>query len=430
MKSLNKEKNISLFLILFIINITISFQEYKLFPLKYNFINCQLDNFNIEIEEDKRCTKWIPSIFNSFSLITKKTESGDCKQGDSYNIKNPLFSDGIEITFFHNFTFLEKFPILIGKIRWIETFKYCYLGLLNQIGNSPINESQIFLNEIKNQYIEKKIFSFDKWIIDNNISSNFYLGDNHQNFTSKTKDGIMGTCKADKVDGYWGCFFNNMSYNNNTIDLKKKNNKNELYRVLFSSENFNIIFPLDFEEKFNIITNNLCTYETDIEGKMSNLSCSDFFIGNKEFFSLTLSDDNMDITIEIDNLYRFTEKKDEKRSSTRISYRKDIDYFILPLSMFKNFHVQFNAEDNLIRFYTTDHQILKLKNHNNQNEKKSSKGLKAFLVILIILLILALGYGIFWLLKRRKGDVNKSINKYNKFEDEEGFKDMNEKRVF
>lgn len=436
MKSLNIKKKFSLFVILFIINITVSFQDLKIFPIKFNSISNQLDNFFIELEkvdeDDKtKCKKWIPSLSNPLLMVTSDINTTIAKTMDSVNILFPVFQEEIPITFLDEYVFLEKYPLTIGKMRK-DTFKYCYLGLLNRILDYPININQTFLNKINKQYIDKKIFSFDKWKINgNDISSNFFFGDNHQNFTSKTNDGILGTCKADRVDSYWGCIFNNMIYNNNTIDLKQ-NNTELPYKIYFSSENFNIIFPLSFQEKFEIITNNSCKYTTDIEQKISNLSCTDFFIDN-DFVSLTLSDDNMDITIEIDNLYRFSEHVDEGKNQTRITYIDGIDYFILPLSMFKNFHVNFNAEDNLISFYTTDKNILKLKNNNNNNqreEKKSSKGLKAFIAILIILIILVLGYAIFWFFKRRKGNINKSINKYNKFEDEENFKDMNEKKVF
>ena len=52
------------------------------------------------------------------------------------------------------------------------------------------------------------------------------------------------------------------------------------------------------------------------------------------------------------------------------------------------------------------------------------------LIIFLILLTLALGLGIFWFIKQKRASVEKNINKYNKFEDEDNFQDLNEKRVF
>ena len=99
--------------------------------------------------------------------------------------------------------------------------------------------------------------------------------------------------------------------------------------------------------------------------------------------------------------------------------------------MFKNFHVQFDDENDLIKFYTTNQSILQIygKNEKKDNDSKGNVG-KAFLIIFIILLIVALLVIAFWLIKKRKGKVEKSINKYNKFEDEDNFQNMNDKRVF
>ena len=94
--------------------------------------------------------------------------------------------------------------------------------------------------------------------------------------------------------------------------------------------------------------------------------------------------------------------------------------------------MQFDAENYKINFYTTDESILKIKKEQKEDKKKgsSSKVGTVFLVIFIILLILGLGCGAFWLLKKRRNSVEKNINKYNKFEDEDNFQDMNDKRIF
>ena len=121
--------------------------------------------------------------------------------------------------------------------------------------------------------------------------------------------------------------------------------------------------------------------------------------------------------------------KEENENRTRIRY-ENYDYFIFPLIMFKKFHVQFDAEKELISFYTTDPSILQVKKEEEKNNKEESKALKIFITILIIILILTVLFIGFLIYKKRKESVQKNINKYNKFEDEENFQDMNEKRVF
>ncbi len=137
----------------------------------------------------------------------------------------------------------------------------------------------------------------------------------------------------------------------------------------------------------------------------------------------------MNITLEIDNVNRYN-KGNKDNNKTRIRY-VDNDYFVFPLIMFKNFHVQFDAKNDLISFYTIDKSILQVEEEKNQDKKKgTSLGLKVFLVILIIILVLALLFLGFWLYKKRKSYLKKNINKYNKFDEDENFQDMNEKRVF
>ena len=292
-----------------------------------------------------------------------------------------------------------------------------------------IEQSSITLEQLKQtNQIDKKIFSFDKWNIseDNAIKSTFYYGDLHEHFNSKKK--YIGNCKAEKLDKYWGCFFNEISFNDIIIDLKK--NDVDYYPIYFTSESFNITFPQSFKEKFDNQTNNLCTYEEDNDKKESNFTCNNSIFINEEVALLKLIDNNTIITTEIDNLYRFNHSIKEGKNRTRIKYNDKIEYFIFPLIMFKNFHIQFDAENNLISFYTTNTSILTLKNIRDDDDKESSSGLIIFLIILIILIVLGLVLGVFCFLKRRRGSLEKNINKYNKFEDEENFQSLNEQRVF
>ena len=382
-----------------------------------------------ENEEDcNQCEKWIASLFNPLLLVHQNINITDKTTNQEMTVTLPVFPKPIFVKIYNN-SFWDKYKVITGKIMYNDEINSCYLGLLNNIGDYPkIDETQVFLNYlINNKIFTKKIFSFDKWdITKSSIQSSLYLGFNHDNFNQKKKKGIIGSCKAN-LDKYWGCSFNQISFNNNSPSSKENENFTS-YKIYFSSENYNIIFPKYFEDQFNEITNKSCNYEDDIEFGYLNLTCN-FFDDNK-YANLTLIDDNMEITVEIDNIYRFSLYEDKENNKTRIRYVEGIDYFIFPLIMFKNFHIQFDAENNLINFYTTDNSILKLKKDNNKEKGSSSKGLTVFIVILVIVIVIALTFGLFWFLKKRKGSFEKSINKYNKFEDEENFQSMNEKRVF
>ena len=48
-------------------------------------------------------------------------------------------------------------------------------------------------------------------------------------------------------------------------------------------------------------------------------------------------------------------------------------YIILPMTMFKNFHIQFDIGNNLISFYSNDTSLLKAKKEEQKEEKKEER---------------------------------------------------------
>ena len=133
----------------------------------------------------------------------------------------------------------------------------------------------------------------------------------------------------------------------------------------------------------------------------------------------------MNITIEVDDVQKYEDYN--FKNVTNIIFH-DSDFIILPLAAFKNFHVQFNLDNNQISFFSNDTSILKIKKDELEktSELKSDDGpfvgLIVFLVILCVLLIGCLGYG-FFLFRKKKlihiSNFEKCFNKYSKFEDED-----------
>ena len=80
--------------------------------------------------------------------------------------------------------------------------------------------------------------------------------------------------------------------------------------------------------------------------------------------------------------------------------------------------------------------ILELKKEEEDNserkeeENDSTNVGKIILIIFIIILILVLGFGVFWFVKKKRASAEKNLNKYNKFEEDDSFQNMNEKKVF
>lgn len=429
---MNNTKNLSKYyyfvLIIFLINLSFSNQTYHTFFMEISKEEEELGSFLIK--NDDRC-KWVPSLLFPLPVVPPINNINASEQNPeiTFQLENPIIQEEPFDLYLCNFLFLnQQFNVSLGKPR-SSSLKTYYLGLgLKQKEGSQLSENYFLLNKLKNcGAISKKIFSFDKWNLNNEsfIKTNLFFGSTHEHFQLKEKNAIIGTCKTDKDDIYWGCSFDQMSFNENFTSLKNGNNN---YKIYFSSENHKIIFPEKFETNFNTLTNDRCSYsKKHVEETERFVKCDDFF--NEEgYASLQLISQNMNITIQIDNVNRFNQGN-EPKNKTRILF-KNLDYFIFPLIMFKNFHIQFDGEKNLISFYTTDSSILQIKEDGKNKEKGSSKGLIAFIIILIILLLLGLCYFVFWFIKKRRGPVEKDINKYNKFDEDEHFQDMNEKRVF
>lgn len=426
------------FIIVFVRNFSFTSQEYNPISIKVPFSEDKLNSLYIKTDnETNLCEQWIPSLLSPILLVPASINTTKLVQLpiEAFEVNPWYVSDqGFKVILF-NFTFLNKYNLFFGKEKFSNNVQKCYFGLNSLFGDykNNLNESQDILSLLKNNSnIEQKIFSFKKWSINqNSIDTVLFFGDSHENFKSENKDSIIGSCKININDPYWGCSFKGMEYNNNYVELKNEKN-GTFYKIYFSSEDFTIIFPSSFKKNFDNITNYLCDYNsTDPEETDKSTVYCKYLFDIMDYIPIKLINDEINITIEIDNAIRFSKMEDIKKNKSRIKYFDDIDYFVFPLIMFKQFHIEFDAENNLTKFFTTNSSILQInKEKKKEKDKGSSNGLKVFLIILIILIILFFGYGLFWFIRKRKNSVEKNINKYNKFEEEDNFKDMNEQRVF
>lgn len=312
-------------------------------------------------------------------------------------IKNIYLNSTLILYFFNQTTS----DLYLGQTI-IKNIDHCYFGL-SPMPFDCLNERINNLNILKeNGLIDKKIFSFDMWnIYPDSISTNFYLGDEHEVFRSRK--GIVGSCESN-IYSLWGCQFDEILFNNISIPLKNRTN-NIPFKVYFSYETYDIIFPHEFELMIKNKSNNSYEYN-------QYLSFNNIFIG-KDYIPIELSNKDMTIIGEIDNINRFCIKNIDKSNFTRIRFL-DIDNIVLPLIVFKQFHIQFDGENNIISFYTRDKSKLQIKQKEN-NEEKSSFML-VLILSLIIIIALIIGFTIFYFIKKRKNE-NEEINNINEIID-------------
>jgi len=416
------KKHFNLLFILFIIKIFYSKQELNFdVSIDMNELKSGGGFKIIDSLIKKSCEAWLPSLFMPILYVPKTTElkGGEIDPNKEINLKTPFFNDNKEFVsqIFKNVPFLiNNLNSILGRPLSANIYN-CYFGISPRVNIEGLEEENSILNDLKNKgLIVNKIFSFQEWDITSNpVKTKFYLGDSYNAFNSNT--GIIGTCQSYPNDSLWGCSFKEMLLNN--INIPLTNETGHYYKIYFASEIHNIIFPKKFEDIIIKSSNNSCISDSE-----KYLKCADFFKDSYYVpLQLTEENENFVITGQVDSLSRFKENKDENRDYARIQF-DNLDYIIMPLMTFKEFHVQFDAENNLIKFYTNNPNILKVK-----KIKSGSSWLSAFIVILIILIILGLGFAVFWLIKnKRKSETN--INKFSKFEDEEDYQNMNEKKVF
>ena len=387
------------FLISIAINISFCLKSYSKYTVIFNRRQDDLEIMQIKINDDI-CPILTPSLFSPILLLPADIYSSDFIRidGYSYSLILPNFEYELRINLY-SYPFLNKYNnFVIGKERFFsELIKNCYFGLSYGNDINEIDQNYFLLNQLYLiSEINKKIFSFDKWEInENSIITNFYFGDVHENF--KSNNGIIATCKNDGYP-YWGCSFHEMIFNNNySISLEYE--KGKYYKIFFATETNDIMFPEVFKDLFNYFTKGKCK-----NNLLENSLYCDGMFDKKEYLPLKLINENMNITVEIDSQSRFNTSDYERilTNKTRIYFR-DINYIIFPLIMFKQFHIQFDADNGIISFYTTNNSILEIPNTKNEsNKKNSSKLIISLSIIISVLVILILGYTVFRLIRKKK----------------------------
>ena len=175
---------------------------------------------------------------------------------------------------------------------------------------------------------------------------------------------------------------------NETYSLINENNKP--YIIYFSSEFNKIHFPKKFENKIK---------NCYLEKTKSEFICRE--LKNKDYVSLKLRNDNMNITLEVDKMNRFYDYPSSD-GTTNILFH-NLEYIIFPLVMFKKFHVQFDVEKKVISFFSNDTSILEVKKElDKTQETENSTVISTGIIILITVLgIVLIGLISFFYYKKK-----------------------------
>ena len=371
------------------------------------------------------CDNWTPSLLNPLLTIPDSIdiEGYNLSYIKQIELNNILYDKNIFTCDVSRILFNNQYNTYLGICTYYTFTEYekCYYGLSPSVPEKTqgLDKQEYNLAILKNnRSIDNQIFSFEKWEINKRfVKTTFYLGDSHEHFQSD--EGYIGTCTIPDNE-YWSCSFNEMTFNDVVIPLLKDDKT--LYTIYFTSDSYDIIFPNSFKTIFTDASDGKCTkhiYDVDYY-----LDCEG--LNDKEFIPLRLSKEGMNITIEIDFYYNYSTIIDNPRKRTRIKF-DGIDYIIFPLMMFKQFHVEFNAEKKMISFYTEDGSILEVP---KVVKEKSYTLVICLLIGAVLVFILIIALLIYCIKKHCNENIEKKISKYNRFEDDDDFQHMNDTREY
>ena len=304
----------NLFIICFIINIFFSEQKLEEFGIEINTSTIYEGFYIKDGIKNSQCKQWIPSLFTPilsyFSI--EEYDQGKKITGQNLKLKIPFFNHYRDIDFdlYQNVQFLKDDYMGLLMSSKLDLKDKCFFGISpGIIGYEPFTEENTILNNLKGKSINEKIFSFDIWRInsedDIEPKSTFYLGETNKMFS--LYDKLEATCEIYPNDMYWGCPFKEMIFNN--INIPLTNSNQTLYKIYFSSETHNIIFPNVFEKIITNITKELCKINKD-----GFITCNNFF-ENSNYVPLKLTEENdkFIITGEVDNVIRFNSEEKQKK---------------------------------------------------------------------------------------------------------------------
>ena len=164
MKYISKNQ-IYLIIITFLINLRLCLNEYLALLLQANIKEeFEIIHFKNDFDKDI-CQELIPSLFSPILLAHHEIEIDKPRIYEPIEINLPPISIEDFRIDIYNYSFLNKYHVLLGQERFSSFLTYCYLALSFNF-TDRLNESSSFLNKLKeNNQITKKVFSFDKWIL-------------------------------------------------------------------------------------------------------------------------------------------------------------------------------------------------------------------------------------------------------------------------
>ena len=249
-------------------------------------------------------------------------------------------------------------------------------SMVNGVNSKGFDKSESTLELFKNNLSIKKIFSIKQWTrtlyaFKSKFSSTLCLGEQHSDFSDTDN---VGNCPIANTDSpFWNCQFSQMTLNNKNFSLINPTTE-KLYEVRFIIESKKIVFPTRFKNLIAVqysSTGSECYIDTTTK-KTELLLCKQMTEDDEDTIPIRFLNANGTVQLkgEIDNENYLSDWTDVSPFPTNI-YFDNIDYIVMPLLVFKKFHVLFDGENNKISFFSEDKSLLKL--IEQKEEKKETE---------------------------------------------------------
>ena len=303
-----------------------------------------------------------PSVLNFNNIL--KMEFADAGKKAEGTLKLTDI-DGKEVKVDDSVVFITEDLRFNGESA-INSLGLAY-SVVADVNSKGFEKSESTLELLKENLSIKKIFSIKPWerteyAQKSKFSSTLYLGEQHSDFSDTSN---VGSCQiANTESPFWNCQFSQMMINTRNISLTNEKTE-DLYEVRFIIESKKIVFPKTLKKSIEVIyssTGSKCYTDSSIKST-DLLLCQQMTETDENTIPISFlnADGTMKITGEIDNENLLSNWGSSITTAfpTNI-YFDDIDYIIMPLTVFKQFHVLFDAENNKISFFSEDKSLLKL----------------------------------------------------------------------
>lgn len=310
-----------------------------------NFIYTEISNIDvayyIDLEFESRIkNKCLPLVMNlGFSYINGPKSFSKNIKSMGHTYINYLNQSQLKADIFKDKIFFKNTNLSLNSFQYLYLDSHRSDGAISLAYNFMDEKFDMIKQMQNDKLIHKKNFAF---FIDSLFRGKLFFGGIPPNLTKIYKNSQ--SCRVRRDDS-WGCDLYAVKYDNKIY--------NNIHLAFFQSDFNEILVPLDFFEQY---------FKDVLEGYILNRTCTKKENGKKAGFQCNCQQLEYfpSISFHFDNLEIIFTKNELFLNYTRMCYfaiknnYNSINKWEFGLPAFKKYIVQFDYDENLIKFYSKD----------------------------------------------------------------------------